>query len=132
MIVFRMEHPDSGKGIYQHSNGIEEHYKLRSMIPRHKIDLLCPFEDIGRDAYIDEYCAFISMEQLRALIFPIEYKYLLKLGFHLYVISLSNGIKGTCQVVYTKDNIIHSVQIDEYYDYSTFDIINRMFMLNLF
>ncbi len=111
--IVRIEHKDSGIGIWNHSNdgsykrnveAIDSYELLRD---RH-LNFLRPFEETNLKGIFnkDYYCAFKSLDQLKDWIYDNEVKELIDQGFIILLIELNNYHEGDYQIIFKKEDII--------------------------
>jgi hypothetical protein len=61
--------------------------------------------------YLDDkewFCAFLSLEQFNTLIYPDEVKKLIEVGYTIKLLTVTEYQKGGHQVLYTKESILDS------------------------
>jgi len=123
--IIRIEHPDSGRGIFQHENYIHCRYdELADILPelmeRHsKFPSLWfdKFEWHGKRSELDDcYCAFLSIDQINQWITPEEIKVLISEGFEVLMLDVSVWGESEHQVIFAKHNIIQSKNITSLFE----------------
>lgn len=116
--LIRIEHPESGKGIFQHH--FTEHEGLQSFFDRH-YNLPCPFSfkesDEMKEAFgsgsNDWFCAYKSFEQLLDWIKVGEFQKIIDAGFKFYIIQIKTCIIGNYQAIFKKEDIIEKIDITD-------------------
>lgn len=111
--AIRFEHPFDGCGIY--NSGLRPcdtwYDKMRD---RHVDSLPNPRGDRKlKGIEDDEFCAFLSIEQLKSIITKNEYSKLIHGGFVVYEIVVSACRVGEHQILYTKDSVVSMKNITE-------------------
>jgi hypothetical protein len=111
MQAIRVEHPANGWGMFRqtdescHVRYNNQGIDLEDLIDRHR-KIPTPWYDSLLKTFNDnEFCAFISIEQIQQWIFPEEFEKLFKLGFQVYLLELSDCRVGEYQILYEKQNI---------------------------
>ena len=119
MVIFRIEHKIDGYGMFRsrtkncnlRAEKVKGWYLLSK---RHcKFPLPCYDAGINRMPYRDEFCAFKSKEQLNKWVSNDEIKGLIKTGFRVLSLEVSNCVVGKHQVLFEKTNIISTKDISE-------------------
>jgi len=111
--IYRFEHPENGRGIFR--NNLANSGVCDNIDERHA-DFNVPEMD-GVDLYKDDlewFCAYKSKEDVKAWIKLEEFKHLLKLGFQLKELVVTNYQEGFHQVIFTKDSIQNTKYITQY------------------
>lgn len=114
--AIRIEHPRDGNGIFNAAKDdipiLNELSNCNEFRMRHN-KFLTPREDplINRWPNGNEYCAFLSMDQLNHWINKTEMNELIDLGFRVLVIHISECVTGKYQILYTKSNVFHTSDI---------------------
>ena len=106
MKVFRIE-DKNGEGCFTNKS-LRNNSIFKKAIDRHTKDFPTPREEDGIDFQFrsgHHYCAYKSEEQLHKWLLPAEIKEMLKAGFKIYCITLSNYLEGEEQVVFLKSDI---------------------------
>lgn len=114
--ICRIEYPNTGKGLFtsRTDDGEYIHSLLNCRIPlaeKHS-DFPTPYEDenLG-DLQEDEFCAFKSIQSLQEWILPEWMKEIIKAGFKVYLLDVSECRIGEYQVLFKKENILQSKNI---------------------
>lgn len=117
MLVVRIE--KGGRGIFRpiEDNGcdLRKVDEIKMVYERHGEGFPIPFND-GVDIYQDDkewFCAYKSIEQMKAWVNPEELKYFIKIGFKVYLLSISEFQVGGFQIVFTNEGIITKTDITD-------------------
>jgi|GEM_PF-3078167 len=117
MQFIRVEHPYSGKGIWNAKN--EKSKRFISYLSneqvfsnRHK-EFPNPYRDEGLENFIENvhFCGFKSIEQMNEWIFKNELKEFISMGFKIYSITTSKCLIGQYQICYKKEDILSKEDI---------------------
>lgn len=114
MLAVRYEHPETGKGIWHHyPRGQYDHpSELYDLGDRYN-DFNSPDED-GIELEKDDFCAFKNIKQIREWITKEEHEFLLKEGFRVLYLKLSNFKMGKLhQICFKKKDIISQKDISD-------------------
>ena len=112
--VIRIEHPEDGNGIWA-SRRKDFSFRLnhlncyKDIGDRHE-DLKTPQQD-GLKMSDKYFCAFKTIKQLITWVLKNELEELIKDGFIIYLLEVSDYQIGQHQVIYTKESIISSQDI---------------------
>lgn len=115
--AIRIEHPDSGYGIWRAQdrewNDIIDRSEFSvTLTKRHGGgNFLTPWNDGIKFVSGKHYCAFKSMGQLYQWVFPEEIKDLIRIGFCVYLLELSEALEGNFQYCYEKQHILTKTDI---------------------
>lgn len=113
--IIRVEHPESGKGIFRHDLfdlNSDNQRVYDEMCDRHN-SFPTPYEDqhINRFIRTNEFCAFKSIEQIQQWIQPNEFQVIIELGFKIYLLDVSECTIGEYQILYKKEHILQQKDI---------------------
>lgn len=114
--IIRIEHPNSGDGIWQHMESNEHLCDYFSFYDRfaskHK-EFPSPRKDLGINRPINhyEYCAFKSIEQIHQWIEKEWFSEIISSGFKIYMIDVSECIEGEYQILFRKEHILQQKDI---------------------
>lgn len=123
--VLRIEHPSNGAGPCRQDWTSEmfmkmnvDYYqkgRLDAFRRRHNHKLTLPQYDYTLLWTIreDEFCAFLTLEQLQDIIKPEELAIILSYGFKVYILELSDYREGVDQVLYQKECVISQTDITD-------------------
>lgn len=122
--IIRIEHPDDGNGIWCSKRKEDRftyrlnHLKCYKEIGIRHEDLKSPFEDgLLMDKNCDNwFCAFISIKQLIAWVLKEELEEIIKDGFIIYLLEVSDYQIGEHQVIYTKESVISKQDISSLFN----------------
>ncbi len=113
MKVVRIEHPDTGCGLWQTEiNGYVVYRNLsflNDLVDKHE-SFPIPNED-GLYRENHHFCAFKSIEQANEWIESEWWNEILSLGFKIYLIELSAWLEGEYQIMFEKQHIVQSEDI---------------------
>jgi hypothetical protein len=112
--IIRVEHPDSGLGLFQYTSTVEFFHEkgLDELLSRHNLLFPSPWMDKElRSIERDEYCAFKSIEQIQKWIAPDEFNIISSIGFKIYLLDVSECREGQEQSLYRKCNILQQKDI---------------------
>lgn len=124
MKVVRIEHPETGYGLFRHASYISPELdkkfdeEFNELLERHTC-FPNPFvENLNMYKGLKKwFCAFHSIEQLQEWITGKELKRLInKWGFKIMFLEVSKFQIGTFQTIYTKGSIIESTDITELFN----------------
>lgn len=112
--IVRIEHKDSGIGIWNHyrkespfKRSVEVINSYELLRDRH-LNFPRPFEETNLKGIFnrDYYCAFKSLDQLKEWIYDNEVKELIDQGFIILLIELNDYHEGDYQIIFKKEDII--------------------------
>lgn len=117
--VIRIEYPEDGIGMFMTylKNGLKR--KIKSIDEfcitafRRHFKFNCPIQD-GLDAYRDSkewFCSYKSIEQLQQWIKTNELKRIIKKGYMVLMLDVTEYQEGRDQIIYTKESIKSSKDI---------------------
>ncbi len=114
--IIRIEHPNSGNGIWRHIENGEhlcDYFSFYDDFSNKHDNFPSPSEDslIRRCIKYDEYCAFKSIEQIQQWIEKEWFEEILSLGFKIYMIDVSECIEGEYQILFKKEHILQQKDI---------------------
>ena len=121
-VLIRIEHPTSGKGMFNHLFYCENRELLQEFFERHR-NLPCPYEHYEtiemREAFGYSgngfYCSYKSNVQMSEWVNMNEFEYIINAGFKIYAITIEDCIIGNYQAIYKKENIIKQEDITSMY-----------------
>lgn len=112
--IIRIEH-NCGNGLWRAANINRSYYRELSfydeLIKKHK-NFPLPCEE-GLSIQEDDYCAFKTIEQLQKWIEPEWFEEIIKLGFKIWMIDVSDYKESCHQILYRKINITSKKDITE-------------------
>jgi hypothetical protein len=118
MIVYRIEHPFDGKGIFTSKTPNKQYYSdispiINDMLNEHVCSFPCPEDDkeINRPMEYYEFCAFKSLKDIKKYISKIQLNELARLGFIIYELEIIKGCIGEYQVLFHKEDITKQQEI---------------------
>ena len=119
--IIRIEHPYTGIGIFRNTGRLSICKKgFKRLIKRHTDNFAAPRNDTFKDGFkcfyiLDNnyFCAFKSVEQVKKWITNNEMKRLIKLGYEVLMIEVSECHEGVFQIIYDKANIINTTDITD-------------------
>lgn len=119
--IFRIENPKSGRGFWTNYNDNDK----RSCWEYSFYNEMCDFHYGMPNPYTDDingfnsnyFCAFKTFEDLIYWVKPLWIEELVKIGFRVYKIQVSDYLVGNHQICYKKEDIIDKEDI-------TFKVIN--------
>lgn len=123
--IIRIEHPESGNGIFTHR--FSEWECLREFFDRHN-NLPTPMsneesdemrdtfqEAVFKDRYEKQpnewFCAYKSFEQLLEWVLEEEFENIIRIGFRFYSIKVESCVIGNYQCIFKKKDIIEKTDI---------------------
>ena len=126
MKAIRIEHPDSGEGLWRTNVDdvcvLRNHSEFNKIQERHgnpdKFPTLCQDDVLIEQVYAkdistrDYYFAFLSLDQLKEALTSEELKECINsLGFHVLLLELSDCIASPFQIIFKKDDVLNSEDI---------------------
>jgi hypothetical protein len=118
--VLRIE-TDNGIGVFTNNSYgaydiVPEACKRHFSLPENCTDIPFPLpqmEGLKMNKYDAEwFCAFLSIDQLGKLFLPNEIKTLLGYGYNILLLTVTEYQKGKHQVVFTRDSIVETQNIN--------------------
>ncbi len=125
MELIRIEHPESGKGIFTHRFAEWEY--LKGFFDRHnnlpspssereseemkKVFTNARYREVMKGERNEWYCAYKSLEQLLEWVLEEEFETIVKFGFRFYSIKVESCITGNYQCIFKHENIIEKNDI---------------------
>ena len=126
MKAIRIEHPDSGEGLWRTNVDdvcvLRNHSEFNKIQERHgnpdKFPTLCQDDVLIEQVYAkdistrDYYFAFLSLDQLKEALTSEELKECINsLGFHVLLLELSDCIASPFQIIFKKEDVLNSEDI---------------------
>ena len=116
MTIIRIEHPDTGFGMFKSKlDNKRLCYELSNYLqfPNKHANFPTSYNDskINRCIKKYEFCAFKSIYQLQKLVIKKELKEFISMGFKVYALDVSECIIGKFQILFEKKNITQSKNI---------------------
>lgn len=121
--AIRIEHPDSGWGLFRHRKDPNNPYMGALMNDMPSAEQLTTkhrsFDNPWCDSLIQgfndvkHFCAFKSIEQIQEWIDPAWFNEIFELGFQVLLLELSECQIGEMQIVFEKQHIITSTNISD-------------------
>lgn len=122
--IVRIEHPDTGYGIFQSSHIFDENvnkeksYLMERVMERHNKSFPSITIDFRYDKLFDNYdelfeyfCGFLSIEQFNQWFEKEEVQYFAECGFKVYLIKVSHSHSSEYQTIFKKEHIITQEEI---------------------
>lgn len=116
MIAIRIEHPDSGNGIWRHKVNnayLSQNFSFFDDFCNKHLEFPTPNRDSLIHRYIEEneYCAFKSVQQIQQWMDLEWWNEIFEFGYKVYMLELSDCTVGKYQIIFTKNNIISKKDI---------------------
>lgn len=126
MKAIRIEHPDSGEGLWRTNVDdvcvLRNHSEFNKIQERHgnpdKFPTLCQDDVLIEQVYAkdistrDYYFAFLSLDQLKEALTSEELKECINsLGFRVLLLELSDCIASPFQIIFKKEDVLNSEDI---------------------
>lgn len=113
MKLLRIEHPESGFGLWRHAEGLllRKANCYNSLVNKHKeIPIIFNDEEIANEVEIEDthFCAFTSMSQLEKFNSNEEIVELIELGFNILLLEVKEAVTSQYQTIFKKEHVISS------------------------
>jgi hypothetical protein len=112
--IIRIEHISNGDGFFRNSNPeLQVNWEeWEELLVRH-MSFPTPNRDggINRGIFPDEYCAFLTIDQVQSLIMPDEFQRLFALGYKAYLMVVSEAKVGEHQCLFRKEDVVSKTDI---------------------
>lgn len=120
MQILRVEHKIDNKGIFrsrtpQYNVRLHRMKGWKKLFERHRDNFPTPYLDkgINRSPIFGEFCAFKSVEQFQQWVTNDEIKGLIKIGFRVLLLEVSDCVVGKHQILFGRENVLTSKDISE-------------------
>ena len=110
-ILVRVEHPDSGNGMYAHfQDGSWSWPSSLSLMRNRHEDMYTP-RDEGLPMTREHFCAFSTLEDMEKWVRNDEVKVLVELGFQVLLLTVSQCHVGKHQCIFKKEDVVEVTNI---------------------